>query len=174
MTHFPYAVGTSVQIYSVSTAEAHLTGEQVLLKPLAGQKPHCLFFFFSSTTLLLPTHLPPPSCTYAQSCNPMDWLQSARLLCPWTFPGKNTGVGCISFSRTAFWWRPQESFTELLGHFSNTPWDFLETNMKSVCEPTGMSPWNLNYCYWCYSPLGFLNWWYLRKFKCAATLKLPC
>ena len=32
-----------------------------------------IFFFFSSTTLLLPTHLPPPSCTHAQSCNPMDF-----------------------------------------------------------------------------------------------------
>ena len=31
------------------------------------------FFFFSSTNLLLPTHLPPPSCTHAQSCNPMDF-----------------------------------------------------------------------------------------------------
>ena len=31
------------------------------------------FFFFSSTTLLLPTHLPPPLCTHAQSCNPMDF-----------------------------------------------------------------------------------------------------
>ena len=30
------------------------------------------FFCFSSTTLLLPTHIPPPSCTHAQSCNPMD------------------------------------------------------------------------------------------------------
>ena len=30
------------------------------------------FFFFSSTSLLLPTHLPPPSCTHAQSCKPMD------------------------------------------------------------------------------------------------------
>ena len=29
-------------------------------------------FFFSSPTLLLPTHLPPPSCPHAQSCNPMD------------------------------------------------------------------------------------------------------
>ena len=29
-------------------------------------------FSLSSTTLLLPTHLPPPSCTHAQSCNPMD------------------------------------------------------------------------------------------------------
>ena len=32
-----------------------------------------LFYFFSSTSLLLPTHLPPPSCTHAQSCNPMDF-----------------------------------------------------------------------------------------------------
>ena len=31
------------------------------------------FFFFSSTSLLLPTHLPPPSCTHAQSGNPMDF-----------------------------------------------------------------------------------------------------
>ena len=30
------------------------------------------FFFFSSTSLLLPTRDPPPSCTHAQSCNPMD------------------------------------------------------------------------------------------------------
>ena len=42
MIRFPYAVGTSAQAYSVSTTEAHLTGEQVLPKPLAGQKPHCL------------------------------------------------------------------------------------------------------------------------------------
>ena len=31
-----------------------------------------VFFFLSSTILLLPTHLPPPSYTHAQSCNPMD------------------------------------------------------------------------------------------------------
>ena len=40
-------------------------------------REHCVwfmffFFFFSSTTSLLPTHLPPPLCTHAQSCNPMD------------------------------------------------------------------------------------------------------
>ena len=49
-------------------------------------------FFFSSTSLLLPTHLPPPSCMHAQSCNPMDC--SLLGSCPWTFPGKNTGVCC--------------------------------------------------------------------------------
>ena len=34
-----------------------------------------LFFFYSSTSLLLPTRDPPPSCTHAQSCNPMDCSQ---------------------------------------------------------------------------------------------------
>ena len=31
-------------------------------------------FIFSSTSLLLPTHLPPPLCLHAQSCNPMDCI----------------------------------------------------------------------------------------------------
>ena len=31
-----------------------------------------------------------------QLCLTLWGLQSARLLCPWNFPGKNTGVGCIS------------------------------------------------------------------------------
>ena len=30
-------------------------------------------FFFSSTSLFLPTHLPPPLCTHAQSYNPRDF-----------------------------------------------------------------------------------------------------
>ena len=31
------------------------------------------YLFFSSTSFLLPIHLPPPSCTHNQSCNPMDF-----------------------------------------------------------------------------------------------------
>ena len=27
-------------------------------------------------------------------CNPMNCMQPARFLCPWDFPGKNTGVDC--------------------------------------------------------------------------------
>ena len=49
-------------------------------------------------------------CVHTQSCptlgdpmdsmaDPMDSMadpmDSARLLCPWNFPGKNTGMGCI-------------------------------------------------------------------------------
>ena len=41
-----------------------------------------------------------PSLVNAQSCPtllPLNELQPARLLCPWNFPGKNTGVGCHFF-----------------------------------------------------------------------------
>ena len=37
------------------------------------------------------------ACSAAKSCPTLcdpHGLQPARLLCPWNFPGKNTGVGC--------------------------------------------------------------------------------
>ena len=34
-------------------------------------------------------------CSVAQSClTPCNPMKPSRLLCPWNFPGKNTGVGC--------------------------------------------------------------------------------
>ena len=34
-------------------------------------------------------------CLVAKSCPTLLWLNGpARLFCPWTLPGKNTGVGC--------------------------------------------------------------------------------
>ena len=35
-------------------------------------------------------------------CNPMDYIQPARLLCPWNSPGKNTGVGGHSLLQGIF------------------------------------------------------------------------
>ena len=40
-----------------------------------------------------------PSCVGAQSLSHVQpvatiWTVATRLLCPWDFPGKNTGVGC--------------------------------------------------------------------------------
>ena len=34
-------------------------------------------------------------------CDPMD-CSTPRLLCPWDFPGKNTGVGCHSVLQGIF------------------------------------------------------------------------
>ena len=55
--------------------------------------------------------LPVPSMLlFSQSCVRLLWppgLQPARLLCPWDFPGKNTGVVAISFSTESSWPRDQ-------------------------------------------------------------------
>ena len=48
-------------------------------------------------------------CWVAQSC---PALCSPRLLCPWNFPGKNTGVGCTSYSRGSS--QPQGSNPHIL------------------------------------------------------------
>ena len=41
-------------------------------------------------------------CSITQSCptlcDLMDWSPPTRLLCPWNFPGRNTGVRCHFFS----------------------------------------------------------------------------
>ena len=54
-----------------SDTTERLNGQQQLEQILRGPR-ELLFLNFSSTSLLLPTHHPPPSCTHAQSCNPMD------------------------------------------------------------------------------------------------------
>ena len=44
-------------------------------------------------------------CSVTQSCPILSWshgLSPARLLCPWDFPGKNTGAGCHSLLHGLF------------------------------------------------------------------------
>ena len=63
----------------------------------------CSWLFFSDLTSLVTYHIQQShswacvcTCSVAQSCSvvcdPMDY--SPRLLCPWNFWGKNTGMGC--------------------------------------------------------------------------------
>ena len=51
------------------------------------------------------------SLSYVQLLRPYG-LQPARLLCPWDFPGKNTGVGCYFLLQEIF--PSQESSLGLL------------------------------------------------------------
>ena len=46
-----------------------------------------------------------------------DGLQPASLLCPWNSPGKNTGVGCIPFSRGSSWPRDWIQVSCIAGRF---------------------------------------------------------
>ena len=78
----------------------------------------CVFFFFLS----LATGL---CCLVAKSCLTLlghHRLQPARLLCPWDFLGKNSGVGCTSFTRGPS--RPRDqTLTSCIGRrfFTNEP-----------------------------------------------------
>ena len=63
------------------------------------------------------------SCFYCCSvklCLPLPWCygqEPARLLCQWDFPEKNTGMGCISFSRRSSLTRDWSHVSWLAGRF---------------------------------------------------------
>ena len=57
--------------------------------------------------------LVPQSCLTL--CSP--WAAAPRLLCPCASPGKNTGVGAISFSRGSSWPRDQTWVSCIAGGF---------------------------------------------------------
>ena len=101
-------------------AQHHWSSRKCKLKPLWDPISYPLwwlqFFFFSSTSLLLPPHLPPPSYTHAQSCNPMDCslpgssvpaIHQVRIL-EWV---------AISFSRGSSWPRDQTWVSCIAGRF---------------------------------------------------------
>ena len=43
----------------------------------------------------------PQSCPTLRPCG----LKPASILCPWNFPGRNTGVGCLSLLQNLCFWR---------------------------------------------------------------------
>ena len=49
----------------------------------------CLFIKHFPKEILITSR-----CVGVSDSLQIHWLQPARLLCPWDFPGKNTGVGC--------------------------------------------------------------------------------
>ena len=51
-------------------------------------------FIFFNFYQFIATNLPPSTLMHTCSVLEPHGPQPARLLCPWDFPGKNTGVGC--------------------------------------------------------------------------------
>ena len=82
-----------------------------LCNPLDGSPPAVLGFSRQEHWRGLPVPSPVHesekgklSCSVGLDCQRPHGLQPTRLLCPWDFPGKSTGVGChwwatISFSK---------------------------------------------------------------------------
>ena len=59
--------------------------------------------FFLCLSFLLSFFVSAYMCTqWCPTCNPMDCSPPVRLLCPWDFPGKNTGGGCHSLLQGIF------------------------------------------------------------------------
>ena len=69
--------------------------------------------FVSTTFILSVSHSVMPN-----SLRPHG-LQPTRLLCPWDFPGKDTGMGCHSFSRGSSWPRDWTQVSCTAGRFFN-------------------------------------------------------
>ena len=66
------------------------------VKPISLMSPYLTGRFFTTSATWKNVSLK-LKLAYAQSLptlRPHDWLYPSRFLCPWNFPGKNTGVGC--------------------------------------------------------------------------------
>ena len=63
------------------------------------------------------------------------WLWPTMLLCPWNTPGKNTGVGCHSFSRGSSWSRDWTLVSCIAGRFF-TVWEIRKAQGWTWCSCT--------------------------------------
>ena len=84
----------------------------------------------------------------AKSCLTLLWsngLQSTRLLCPWDFPGKNTGVGCHFLAQGIF--STQELNLHLLHWQAGYHWAIWEAlhplwvDFQSLSCHSGLGAW---------------------------------
>ena len=78
-----------------------------------------------------------PACVLSRSvvstlCDPMDW-RPASFLCPWDFPGKNTGVGCYFLLQGIFLTQGSNLHLSCLLHWQA---DSLPLPGKAPCAPT--------------------------------------
>ena len=78
----------------------------------------------SDHELLIATVLVTQSCPTLQP----HGLQPTRLLCPWDFPGKDTGMGCHFLLQGIFWTRNQTWVSCTVGSFC-TNWATRESQI---------------------------------------------
>ena len=78
-------------------------------------------------------------------------LQPARFLCPWNFPGKNTGVGCHSLLHRVF---PTQGSNPGLPHCRQILYQLshpeAQENLSgwSICSPADLPDRGLLHCRW--------------------------
>ena len=95
---------------------------------------YCLRVFYISLIL---DHEPVILCVCVCVCSVMSsslqshGLQPARLLCPWNFPGKNTGVGCHFLLQGIF---PTQGFILNVLHLLHRQILYHCTTWEAICN----------------------------------------
>ena len=83
---------------SSNTVVPYTTGPG--LKPVKSYVPYalsCIIVYMFCVCVCVYMHM--HACSAMSNSLRPHGLQPARLLCPWNFPGKHTGVGCHSYHR---------------------------------------------------------------------------
>ena len=99
-----YSIGKSVPVspvlplaYTVFPSVSVGDWVQDLLwipKPVGAQGPQWILLFAGCTSMASASHALSTICCCCSVAKSGLTLCDPRLLCPWNFPGKNTGVGC--------------------------------------------------------------------------------
>ena len=69
-------------------------------------------------------------------------LEPARLLCPWKYPGKNTGVGSHFLLQGSSWPRDLTHVSHIAGRF------FTIWATREVSSPSITLPWSVTWTWW--------------------------
>ena len=76
------------------------------------------------------------SCSIARDSLQLFGLEQARFLCPWHFPGKNTGVGCHSLPQGIFPTQGLNLSQQILYHLSHqgNPFRYVRTSFWQMTQ----------------------------------------
>ena len=74
------------------------------------------------------------SCTVVSDSSRRHGLQPTRLLHPWDFPGKSTGVGCHCLTNQLFAWGWREGGGPSLQYFTSS-WDISTPTLADLKPP---------------------------------------
>ena len=91
------------------------------------------FLPFSHHSPVPPIHVYVQSFSFVQLFT-TPWLWHARVLCPWNFPGKNTGVGCHALLQGVFL---TQGSNLGLSHLLHWQVDCLTTELHAAFHPVG-------------------------------------
>ena len=114
----------NIYTYILQFPQSQMFGIHILLH----SHSHCTLFMWSEVAQSCPT-----------LCDPMDYMQPTRLLCPWDFPGNSTGVDCHFLLQGIF---PTQGLNPGLPHCRQTLNRLSHQGSREVCFIPNSSPYS--------------------------------